>query len=112
MNMKLLVFVLNQVDRLGAVLKKLEYANYSGATVLDSRGMGVILSKYFGGSLLGSLYAMMDPDQDESRTVFMVLQEEEVPKVIALIEEEAGGFDEPNTGIAFTVPVDFVKGIL
>lgn len=110
--MKLLVFVLNRVEKLAPVLKKLEYAGYGGATVLTSRGMGAILSKYFGGSLLGSLYTMLDPDQEESKTVFMVLKEEDISKVVALIETEVGSLEAPNSGIAFAVPIDFVKGIL
>lgn len=109
--MKLLVFVLNQVELLPAVLRKLEYAGLRGATILQSRGMAMTLSKSFGGSFLGSLYAMMDPDRDENKTVFMVLKDEEVRKAIELIESEAGDFDKPNTGILFTVPVDFTKGI-
>lgn len=109
--MKLLVFVLSQVELLAPVLQKLEYAGLRGATILSSRGMAMTLSKSFGGSLLGSLYAMMDPDRDENKTVFMVLSDEDVPKAIALIESEAGDFDKPNTGILFTVPVDFTKGI-
>lgn len=110
--MKLLVFVMSQVDKLAPTLQRLERGGHSGATVLASRGMGVILSKYFGDSLLGSLYSMLSPDQDESKTVFMILKDEDVAEVIALIEAEIGSFDVPNTGIAFTIPIDFAKGIL
>ena len=62
-------------------------------------------------SYLGSLRAMMEPDREENRTVFMVLKDEDVERAVAAVEEVAGSFNTPNSGIAFTLPVDFVKGI-
>lgn len=109
--MKLLVFVLNRAEELAPVLEKLETSGFGGATVLSSSGMARTLSKYFGGSLLGTLYAMTDTSQDESKTVFMIIKDENTEKVVSLIEKEIGSFDSPNTGIVFTVPVDFAKGI-
>ncbi len=109
--MKLLVFVLNRVEKLEPALNKLEHAGLRGATVISSRGMAMTLEKYCDGSFLGSLRAMMEPDREENCTVFMVLQDEDVPRAIACVEQVTGSFDEPNSGIAFTVPVDFIKGI-
>ncbi len=109
--MKLLICVINRVEKLEPVLKKLEYAGFRGATVLPSRGMAMTLSNYFGGSFLGSLQAILEPDREENKTIFMVLHDEDVQKSISIIESEAGNFDEPNTGVAFTLPVDYVKGI-
>ena len=97
----MLIFVLNRVEKLEPALNKLEHAGLRGATVLSSRGMAMTLDKYCDGSFLGSLRAMMEPDREENRTVFMVLKDEDV----------AGSFNTPNSGIAFTLPVDFVKGI-
>lgn len=110
--MKLLVFVVDKVELLPTVLQKLEYQGLRGATILKSKGMAMTLSRSFGGSLLGSLYAMMDPDREENRTVFMVLKDKDVYKVLKIIESVIGDFNNPNNGIFFTVPVDFVKGIL
>ena len=109
--MKLLIFVLNRVEKLEPALNKLERAGLRGATVISSRGMAMTLEKYSGGSFLGSLRAMMEPDREENCTVFMVLPEEEVARAVACVEEVTGSFDEPNSGIVFTLPVDFVKGI-
>ena len=105
----MLIFVLNRVEKLEPALNKLEHAGLRGATVLSSRGMAMTLDKYCDGSFLGSLRAMMEPDREENRTVFMVLKDEDVER--AAVEEVAGSFNTPNSGIAFTLPVDFVKGI-
>ena len=107
--MKMLIFVLNRVEKLEPALNKLEPAGLRGATVLSSLAM--TLDKYCDGSFLGSLRAMMEPDREENRTVFMVLKDEDVERAVAAVEEVAGSFNTPNSGIAFTLPVDFVKGI-
>ena len=107
----MLIFVLNRVEKLEPALTKLEHAGLRGATVLSSRGMAMTLDKYCDGSFLGSLRAMMEPDREENRTVFMVLKDEDVERAVAAVEEVAGSFNTPNSGIAFTLPVDFVKGI-
>ncbi len=109
--MKMLFFVLNRVEKLEPVLNKLEHEGLRGATVLSSRGMAMTLDQYYDGSFLGSLRAMMEPDREENRTVFMVLKDEDVERTVKIIESVAGSFDEPNSGILFTIPVDFVKGI-
>jgi len=109
--LKLLIFVLNRMEKLEPVLEALEHMGLHGATVIPSRGMAMTLEKYFDGSFLGSLRAMMEPDREENVTVFMVLKEEEVSRAIEAVEDVAGSFNAPNSGIAFTVPVDFIKGI-
>ena len=109
--MKMLIFVLNRVEKLEPALNKLEHAGLRGATVLSSRGMAMTLDKYCDGSFLGSLRAMMEPDREENRTVFMVLKDEDVERAVAAVEEVAGSFNTPNSGIAFTLPVDLVKAI-
>ena len=58
--MKMLIFVLNRVEKLEPALNKLEHAGLRGATVLSSRGMAMTLDKYCDGSFLGSLRAMME----------------------------------------------------
>lgn len=109
--MKVLVFVLNRVEKLEPVLDRLEHDGLRGATVLSSRGMAMTLDQYCDGSFLGSLRAMMEPDREENRTVFMVLKDEDVARAVAAVESVAGSFEAPNSGIVFTMPVDFVKGI-
>ena len=51
--MKMLIFVLNRVEKLEPALNKLEHAGLRGATVLSSRGMAMTLDKYCDGSFLG-----------------------------------------------------------
>ena len=92
----MLIFVLNRVEKLEPALNKLEHAGLRGATVLSSRGMAMTLDKYCDGSFLGSLRAMMEPDREENRTVFMVLKDEDVERAVAAVEEVAGSFNTPQ----------------
>lgn len=109
--MKLMIFVLNDISKLEAVLSKLEHDGIRGATILQSRGMAMALENYMEGSFLGSLRAVMEPDREENKTVFAVIKDDQTQIAVNAIEHIVGSLDEPNTGILFTVPIDYVKGL-
>ena len=109
--MKLLIFVLNKVEKLEPVLNRFEHAGIRGATVLESKGMARALENYYDGSFLGSLRATLEPGREENRTIFAVLPDEDVSKAVQAIEQEIGSLNAPGSGIVFTLPVDFAKGI-
>ena len=46
----------------------------------------------------------------ENKTIMMVTKDQNVPKIEAVIERVIGNIDEPNTGILFTLPVDYLRG--
>lgn len=109
--MKLMVLILHPVEKLEPVLEKLERAGVRGATVLSSRGMAMALENYTDGSFLGSLRSVLDPDREENRTILAVFPDDHVQKAVDAIEAVVGSLNNPNTGVVFTVPVDFAKGI-
>lgn len=109
--MKLLVLVLNQVSALEPLLERFSKDGIRGATILNSNGMARALSERGGNAFLGSLRAVLSPDDTENRTLFAVLPEEQIAVALAAIEHVVGDLTKPNTGILFTVPVDFTKGI-
>ncbi|MCI6640748.1 MAG: hypothetical protein MSH10_08250 [Pygmaiobacter massiliensis] len=108
--MKLLILVLNKVEELEHLLERLERNSIRGATILSSRGMAMALENYMSGSFLGSLRAVMEPDRAENRTIFMALRDDQVPVALNAIDEVID-LTEPNTGVAFTLPIDFIKGV-
>ena len=111
--MKLLVFVLNKVEYLDELLEAFAAEKIGGATIFHSLGMAHEL--YHAGheedSFLGSLRAFLDPDREESRTIFTVVEDDQVEKTVGVIESIVGDLSRPDTGIVFTLPVDFIKGI-
>lgn len=109
--MKLMVFILNKVDSLENILTKFERNNIHDATILSSQGMATALEGYMDGSFFGSLRAPISPVKQENKTVIAVVKDEQVEIAISIIEDVIGSLEKPDTGVVFTLPVDFIKGI-
>jgi nitrogen regulatory protein PII len=108
--MKLLVFVLNREELLEEVLEAFAEAGVPGATVVDSEGMGRLLT--FEVPLFADFQKFMKGNKPYNKTVFSVLDDEaKVKKLEALIENVCGDLSNPGTGILFTLPVDYAKGL-
>lgn len=109
--MKLLIIVLNKVECLDKMLTKFGKQNIPGATILDSKGMAQELEAHDELRFLGSLRMLMNPAHKENKTIFMVIPDEKVAAVSAIANEVTGGLNKPDTGILFTVPIDYAEGM-
>lgn len=108
--MKLMVYVLNDVHQLDKFLVALKEEKIKGATIINSTGMGRMLSESDDMNILGSLKFLFDGPRSESRVILMALGEEQIDVVLNVIDRIAGDLSKPNTGIVFTLPIDFIKG--
>lgn len=108
--MKLLVLILNDLDKLELLLKRFSDENISGATIINSTGMARTLAEIGDEALFGSLRKLLNMDRNENRTILMVLNESKVLTTVSLIESVVGDLNSPDTGIVFSLPLDFVKG--
>lgn len=111
--MELLVFVLNDHEKLDAVLTELEHAGVAGATVIDSTGMAKVLHHdeedvLFFGAIRGILNSAT---RAKSNTILMVIEKDQVQLAVDAIERIVGDLNHKNVGIVFTIPVEFTKGI-
>ncbi len=109
--MQLLIFVLNKTECLEELLEAFAENGIHGATIIDSRGMAQSLYGHDELRFMASLRLLLDPEHKENKTIFMVAREEEVKKVSQIINKITGGLDQPDTGILFTVPVQYVEGL-
>lgn len=109
--MKLLVLVLNRPDKLNKLLHEFNDHEIRGATILESTGMAHTLMSD-DDHLFGSWRRFLDPDRKESKTIYMVIEDEKISEVIEIIESVIGSLNKPDAGIVFTIPVDYVKGIV
>ena len=109
--MQVLFLVLNKVECLDDLLVRLTEAGVHGGTIVDSTGMARALGDHEDWNILGSLRLMLDPAREESKTLFFVLKEEQIPLVRSIINQAVGGLDQPDTGILFGMPLSFVEGI-
>ena len=110
--MCLAVIVLNQTECLNNLLEELSREGIMGATILDSHGMAHSLYQYDELRFFGSLRILLDPQRNESKTIFMVCKEDSVPIISRVVNKVTGGLDKPDTGILFTVPVNYMEGIV
>lgn len=111
--MKLLIFILNQTDKLDRLLKELADAHLTGATVFNSSGMASQLMANNDETLthiFGSIRNLLKDSKRENKTIMMVTKEENISKIEAVIESVIGDINLPNTGILFTVPIDYLRG--
>jgi len=108
--MKLLVFVLNKEELLDRVLEAYAEAGVTGATILDSEGMGRFLA--YEVPLFADFKEFLKGNKPYNKTILSVISDESIiPRVVELVDEVCGGFRNNNTGILFTVPVDFAAGL-
>lgn len=111
--MKLLVLVLNNVDLLDDLLQNFINYEIKGATIIDSMGMARVLNLHNNKDvpIFGSLKLMLNGGHPFNKTIFIVLKDEEVDTCIRCIREIVGSLDTPDSGILFTLPIDYIEGL-
>ena len=103
--MQLVVCVLNKTSVLDNILKEFSKNGINGATVLESRGMAHILSENEELKFMESFARLLNPENSESKTIFVVAPDEQAEKIASVIDACTGGLNNPDTGIVFSVPV-------
>jgi nitrogen regulatory protein PII len=111
--MQALVMVLNKVDYLESILKEFMNSGVRGATVIDSTGMVRILNETDTSDvpIFGTIKMLLNESYPYNKTIFVVLEDEQVDAAIDAVKKVAGEDLKPIVGILFTVPVSRVEGI-
>jgi nitrogen regulatory protein P-II 1 len=112
--MSMILFVLHDTDKLDQVLAAWQEAGAPGVTVLESTGVGHIRQNEAlreDTPLMPSLEDFYPDPEYQSRTLFTVLQDELVEKVVAATLEVIGDLSEPNTGILVVLPTSAAYGL-
>lgn len=108
--MKLVVIILSEEERLQNLLQGFVKYGIKGATILSSTGMARALNDDDEYSFLGSIKAFLDPEQT-GKTIITVIQDNQVELVSNIVKKTVGDLAQPDTGILFTIPVDYAEGI-
>ncbi len=111
--MKCLILILNKTEKLDELLAKFSDNGINGATILSSTGMARQLMNNKENDtvkMFGSLRFLLNPDRAENKTIFCVLSDDQVLLARGAINAVLGNLNQPDTGIVFTVPVDFIDG--
>lgn len=107
--MELLIYVMNKVDLLDQLLEDFSKEPEFRATIIDSMGMAHMLKDT--GYFL-SLRNLLNQSQVNSKTILMAVQKESIEKAVRIIENNVGDLTEPDTGVVFTLPISYSKGLV
>lgn len=110
--MKCMFIILNNTDKLDDLLKVLGDNGINGATIFESTGMAHKLLGCEDSSLrfIGSLRSILNPDRENNVTICIVLTNEQVLLARAAVYNVLGDLSKPDTGILFTMPIDYIEG--
>ena len=107
--LRLLVAVINDPERLDQVLAGFVELGITGATVLESEGMGHMLAQRL--PIFAGFQTLINGSRPENRIVMSVVRSDQVRTVVAVLEDTCGSLSESGTGIVFTLPVESVFGM-
>lgn len=111
--MNILFIVLNKTEVLDDILDEFVRIGIGGATIIDSQGMGAALTSSGGPDpFFGSIRAFLDSSRPYNKTIFTVIDDEELlEQAIKSTKEVVGDINTPGVGMMFTLPVNNVYGI-
>ncbi len=107
-NLKLLFVVLNKAECLPSLLSLFVELGLKGATVIDSVGMGRILTHDI--PIFAGVKNLFTGTRPGNKTIMIMLHEEMIPLVVEAFEQAVGPLDQPGNGMIITVPVERVFG--
>lgn len=107
--MQLFIAIINDPDDVTEILDEFLEIGIKGATVIDSEGMGHLLA---GRIPLFSRFAEMEQDHRHNKTIFAILHSDEyLQKAVKAVENVTGDLENPDSGVVFSLPINFCKGI-
>ena len=107
--LRLLVVVVHDPEKLDEILSGFLEIGITGATVLQSEGMGSVLSQDI--PIFAGLQTLVSGSTPQNRLILSVVTEDKVRPAIEILKDVSGDLEDPATGIAFSVPVDAVFGL-
>jgi nitrogen regulatory protein PII len=107
--MQLLVAVVNHEENVDDVLAGFVELGITGATILESRGMGRVLSRE--APIFAGVRSLARESRAENRTLLCVVEDDKADAAIAMVQEVCGDLSRPGAGIVFTLPIGRVVGL-
>jgi hypothetical protein len=108
--MHLLVCVVNNTAKVNQIVAGFATIGVTGATVIDSHGTVEIAVEEV--PIFAGFRQLLRSDRQSNRTIFSVIDDEEILEAaMALVEKACGDLEQPSTGIMFVVPVTGVRGL-
>ncbi len=110
-NLTLVIVILHNLDVLPELLEAWKVAGIPGVTLLPSAG-GFQAANQFQRSGLAGLLSIFEQTTPHQRMLMSLIDNPETLAIaISEAERVVGGFDRPNSGILFTMPVGQALGL-
>jgi nitrogen regulatory protein P-II 1 len=112
---ELIVLVIDDPNKSDEILNAWLEAGISGATILESAGLGYF-SGQFGARddlpIFPSIASLLHNREEKSRTFLTVVPDGfDVERLVAATERITGDLDDPDTGILFVLPIRKAWGL-
>lgn len=105
--MNLVVAVIEDVTVIPKIMSDFLDKGIKGATVLDSYGMGRILSRSHRKVPQKEVISyILSENRPTNRTVFIIVEDDALQTALDIFQEQVGDFSQPKTGILFSVKID------
>lgn len=107
----LVMVILSDLKSVPILLQAWQEIGVPGATIIESAG-GYRTSTWLDRVGLGLLDRLFETEEVRTRTLLAVIEEEELlARAVAEAERVVGGFDRPDSGVLFVLPVAQAKGL-
>jgi nitrogen regulatory protein PII len=106
--MKLLFIVLNSSEKLEEVLEGLIETGITGATVVDSVGMGHIIEDV---PLFAGMRSLFRAARPRNNMIFSVVDDSQAAEVMDVLDKILDCAHGKGHGIAVTLPIDSAIGV-
>jgi len=107
--MKLAVLVLNKEEELETLVEGYVEIGVTGATIIDSIGMGHILSSDI--PIFAGLRFMFAGSRPYNKTILSIIEEEKIEPLKELVRKVLGPLEESGRGILFFIEIAEVIGL-
>ncbi|MEJ2678278.1 MAG: hypothetical protein P8174_04275 [Gemmatimonadota bacterium] len=101
--------VVNQEEKLDDILSGFLELGITGATVINSEGMGHVLSHDI--PIFAGLQTLISRSRPQNQTIFIVMDDDKIDGALRMLQDICGNLEDPATGIAFVLPVSRVVGL-
>lgn len=112
--MNALFIVINETDYVDDILEEFLEIGVSGATILDSQGMGSAMAQGDTSSIpmFGSLKRYLDSSRPYNKTIFTIIEDEDLlEEAVNSVKRIVGDLNKLGVGVMFTVPIGKVYGM-
>lgn len=107
----LVIVILDDIDRLPAILNVWQSIGVPGVTILESTG-GYRTASWLSQVGLEFLDRLFETEELSRRTLITAIEDEDLmERAVAEAERVMDGFDRPNSGVLVTLPIHISRGL-